>query len=97
MSSSFGHWVEIEGERYGHVIDPRTGMPLTEPRQAVIVARDATLAEALSKALLILSPEQGLALVESQADCEGLLIEAGGAQRRTPGWDAATRWLPAPS
>jgi thiamine biosynthesis lipoprotein len=96
VSSSFGHWVEIEGRRYGHVIDPRTGVPLGESRQAVIVARDATLAEALSKALLILTPAEGLALVESQPECEGLLVEAGGRQRRTTGFDAATRWLPAP-
>jgi len=95
VSSSFGHWLEIGGRRYGHVIDPRSGRPLTEPRQAVIVARDATLAEALSKALLILSPEDGLALVESQPDCEGMLVVAGGDQLRTPGWDEATRWLPA--
>jgi thiamine biosynthesis lipoprotein len=96
VSSSFGHWVEIAGRRYGHVIDPRSGRPLTEPRQAVIVAQDATLAEALSKALLILSPEVGLSLVESQPACEGLLVIAGGGQLRTSGWDTATRWLPGP-
>jgi thiamine biosynthesis lipoprotein len=96
VSSSFGHWVEIDGHRYGHVIDPRSGLPLSEPRQAVIVARDATLAEALSKALLILTPEEGLAVVEAEPDCEGLLVESGGAQRRTSGWDAATSWLPTP-
>jgi len=97
VSSSFGHWVEIGGRRYGHVIDPRSGQPLVEPRQAVIVARDATLAEALSKALLILSPEAGLALVESQSGCEGLLVVAGGAELRTSGWDVATDWLPRPA
>ena len=96
VSSSFGNWVEIGGRRYGHVIDPRSGWPLTEPRQAVIVAQDATLAEALSKALLILSPEVGLALVEAQPGCEGLLVVAGGDQFRTSGWDTATRWLPGP-
>ena len=77
-------------------VDPRSGRPLTEPRQAVIVARDATLAEALSKALLILSPEVGLSLVESQPSCEGLLFVAGCAQLRTSGWDGATHWLPGP-
>jgi thiamine biosynthesis lipoprotein len=96
VSSSFGHWVEVGGRRYGHVIDPRSGRPLTEPRQAVIVAHDATLAEALSKALLILSPEAGLALLESQPGCEGLLVVAGGDRLRTSGWDSATRWLPGP-
>jgi thiamine biosynthesis lipoprotein len=97
VSSSFGHWVEIGGRRYGHVIDPRSGQPLSEPRQAVVVAQDATLAEALSKALLILRPEAGLALIESQPGCEGLLVVAGGGQQRTSGWDSATHWLPGPA
>jgi thiamine biosynthesis lipoprotein len=94
VSSSFGQWVEIGGRRYGHVIDPRSGRPLTVARQAVVIAGDATLAEALSKALLILEPAVGLAVIEAQPGCEGLLVEAGGRTHTTSGWAAATRWAP---
>jgi len=94
VSSSFGHWLDIGGVRYGHVIDPRTGRPLSTPREAVIVAPDATLAEALSKALLILPPDEGLALVEAQPGCEGMLVDGEGDPRTTPGWQRATRWAP---
>jgi thiamine biosynthesis lipoprotein len=94
VSSSFGHWIEIGGHRYGHVIDPRTGRPLTRPLQALIVAPDATLAEALSKALLVLPPEEGVALVARERGCEGMLVDAGGRAWKTPGWDRATRWTP---
>jgi thiamine biosynthesis lipoprotein len=41
------------GRAYGHIIDPRSGRPLTEDAVAVIVVRSATDAEAYSKALLI--------------------------------------------
>ena len=44
-----------------------------------------------------MSPEVGLALLETQPDCEGLLVKAGGERLRTSGWDAATSWLPAPA
>jgi thiamine biosynthesis lipoprotein len=94
ISSSFGHWIEMGGRRYGHVIDPRTGRPLTRLLQALVVAPDATLAEALSKALLILSPEEGVALVASQSGCEGMLVDAAGRAWKTPGWDRATLWTP---
>jgi thiamine biosynthesis lipoprotein len=97
VSSSFGHWIEIGGRRYGHVIDPRTGRPLTRLLQALIVAPDATLAEALSKALLVLPPEEGVALVASRSGCEGMLVDAAGRAWKTPGWDRTTRWTPAPS
>jgi len=97
VSGSQGQWVEIGGRRYGHIIDPRTGEPLLRARQAVVVSRSATLAEALSLALLVLEPTEGLALVGGQPGCEGLLIEADGQLRSTPGWGAAVHFEPLPA
>ena len=94
VSGSFGHSIEIGGRRYGHVIDPRSGLPLERRRQAVVVARNATLAEALSKALLILGEKEGIALVAAQAGCEGMLVDAEGGSWETPGWRAAVRFEP---
>lgn len=92
VSGSLGQWSEIGGQRYGHIIDPRSGQPLLRSRQALVVAPRAALAEALSTALLILDAESGLALVAAQPDCHGLLIEGSGALRGTPGWEAALRF-----
>lgn len=89
VSGSLGQWSEIGGRRYGHVLDPRSGQPLVRARQAAIVARSGALAEALSKALLILGEEEGVALVESQPGAEGLLLDADGSVWRTSGWNEA--------
>jgi len=89
-----GQWVEIDGRRYGHIIDPRSGELLMRARAAVVVSQRAALAEALSLALLVLDAETGLALVAAEPDCEGLLIEGDGALRSTPGWEAAVRFEP---
>lgn len=94
VSGSLGQWVEIGGRRFGHVIDPRSGAALTHRRQALVVARDATLAEALSKAVLVLGEREGLALVDAQEGCEALLVDADGGIWRTPGWNAATGFAP---
>ena len=51
---------------------------------------DATLAEALSKALLVLGESEGLGLVEAQPGCEALLVDADRGAWRTTGWDAVT-------
>jgi thiamine biosynthesis lipoprotein len=90
VSGSLGQSTEIEGRRYGHVLDPRSGEPLMRPREALVVAPSATLAEALSKALLVLGEVEGLALVAAQAECEGLLLDADGRRFATPGWREAT-------
>lgn len=89
LSGSLGDWTEIAGRRYGHVIDPRSGQALTRAAQAAVLAPSGALAEALSKALLVLPPREGLALLESRPGVEGLLVEADGSARASPGWDRA--------
>ena len=97
VSGSLGQWSEIAGRRYGHVLDPRTGEPLTERREAIVVTRDATVAEALSKALLVLGPHDGIALVEDWPDAEALLLDADGRSWRTRAWDRETHFEPVPA
>lgn len=92
ISSNLGQSSEIGGVRYGHVIDPRSGMALTRTAQASVVASDATLAEALSTALLVLPPEEGLALVESLPGAEARLSDGDGRVAATPGWSRVTRF-----
>ncbi len=94
VSGSLGQFVEIAGRRYGHVLDPRSGEPLTRRRQALVVAPDATLAEALSKALLVLGEVEGLALIAAEG-CEALLVDADGGRWATPGWAESVAFQPA--
>lgn len=86
VSSSLGQWTEIEGERYGHVIDPRSGRPLRRLALAAVVSGNAALAEVLSTALLILDEAEGLALIESLPQTEALLVEGTGRRATTSGW-----------
>jgi thiamine biosynthesis lipoprotein len=96
VSGSLGQWFEIGGRRYGHVLDPRSGQPLLRRRQALVVAPDAALAEALSKALLVLGEDEGIALVHAQPGCAALLVDADGGRWETPGWAEAVSFEPAP-
>ena len=86
VSGSLGQTFVVNGNRYGHVIDPRSGEPLRRDLLACVIAPNATQAEALSKALLILGEHQGIALLQRFPGVEGLLVEAGGRRWLTPGW-----------
>jgi thiamine biosynthesis lipoprotein len=98
FSESFGAASEIAGRRYGHVIDPRTGWPLQEPLAAIALAPDGATAEALTKALLVLGPGEGLAVLATLPGAEGLVIDATGALHESPGFRRATGFAPlAPS
>jgi thiamine biosynthesis lipoprotein ApbE len=72
------------------VLDPRSGEPLTRRREALVVTPNATLAEALSKALLVLGEGEGIALIEAQEDCEALLLDEAGGAWATSGWQLRT-------
>jgi thiamine biosynthesis lipoprotein len=74
VASSGDTWqfVEIDGVRYSHIVDPRTGMALTDRLLATVVAPDATTADVLASAVSVLGPEEGLALIENWNDqCSG--------------------------
>jgi len=57
--------VEIDGARYSHIVDPRTGIGLTDHSLVTVIARDGTTADALATAVSVLGPKAGLKLIES--------------------------------
>jgi thiamine biosynthesis lipoprotein len=66
----------LDGKRYHHIIDPRTGFPATASRSVTIWAKDAFTADALDDAVFILGVEKGLALVESIDDAGAIIVDA---------------------
>jgi FAD:protein FMN transferase len=58
-------FVEIDGTRYSHVIDPRTGLGLTQQYAATVLARDGMTSDSLSTAACVLGPEEGAKLAKS--------------------------------
>jgi thiamine biosynthesis lipoprotein len=46
-------YVDVDGVRYGHVLDPRTGWPASGVLSASVVCRRAAIADALSTAFLV--------------------------------------------
>lgn len=70
-----------------HVLDPRTGMPVPHVLGATVVADRAADADALSTALIVLPPEQGLAMIDQRPNTAAHLVAAGGLQSASELWD----------
>jgi thiamine biosynthesis lipoprotein len=83
-SGDYEHFFMADGVRYHHIIDPQTGYPATKSRSATVMAKDATTSDAYTKALFILGPEKGMALMESLG-VEGVLVGADNRVLSTPG------------
>ncbi|MGZ8898540.1 MAG: FAD:protein FMN transferase [Limisphaerales bacterium] len=64
-----------DGRRYGHIIDPRTGYPVSNGVLSVsVVAPLCSLAGALSTAAFILGAQDGIALIDSIWNAEGCVL-----------------------
>lgn len=66
---------EVNGRRYGHIVDPRTGEPVHNTCLAVnIVAPTCTQAGMLSTAAFVLGAEAGLKLIDAQPATAGAIV-----------------------
>lgn len=71
---AFQH-VEINGVRYSHIVDPRTGLGITDRSTVVVVAKTCLAVDAWSTTVSILGPEQGIKkLVESHPEAAAMII-----------------------
>ncbi len=77
-SGDYERFALINGKRYSHIIDPRTGWPAKGLRSATIVCPDAELADALATSVMVLGPEKGLALIDQLNGIEALLVTEEG-------------------
>jgi FAD:protein FMN transferase len=73
-SGNYERFVEIDGKRFAHIVDPRTGRPVAGMAGVTVVAPSATVADALSTALYVLGPQEGAALLRTRPDCEALFV-----------------------
>jgi thiamine biosynthesis lipoprotein len=73
-SGHYERFVVINGVRYTHIIDGRSGRPVAGMAGVTVIAPDAMTADALSTALFILGPRDGLKMLARYTGCEALWV-----------------------
>lgn len=56
--------VEIAGKRYSHIVDPHTGVGLTDHSLVTVIGRDGMTSDALSTSVSVIGPQRGIRLVK---------------------------------
>lgn len=57
-------FVEIDGKKYAHILDPKTGIGFAEPHQISVIAKDGTISDWISTALYLMPQEKGKRLAK---------------------------------
>ena len=73
-SGDYERYVIFDGKRYAHIIDPRTGYPVTGLKSVTIICPDAELADALATSVFVLGEKKGLELINQLKGIECLLV-----------------------
>jgi len=73
-SGDYQQFVLIEGRRYSHIIDRKTGASAQGLSSVTIIADNATDADALATAVSVMGSEKGLALIEKLPATEAIFI-----------------------
>ena len=74
-SGDYEKCVTIDGVRYSHTIDPKTGFPAKSMKSVTVIAPFAELADALCTPLMIMGPEVGLNMINQVAGVECIIID----------------------
>ncbi len=73
---AFQH-VTIDGTRYSHIVDPRTGLGLTDQSGVTVIAPDCTTADSMATAVSVMGPTAGLEFVEATPAAAAFIVRAG--------------------
>lgn len=77
-SGDYENFIEIEGKRYSHILDPRTGWPVEELRSVTIICPDGELADALATGVSVMGVREGLDMVNRLRGVEAMLVDRDG-------------------
>jgi thiamine biosynthesis lipoprotein len=84
-SGDYERFVLKDGKRYHHILDPRTGYPVTHTRSVTVLAPTSFLADTLDTAVFVLGAEKGMQLVQSVPGAEAVIVDAKNQVHVSPG------------
>jgi thiamine biosynthesis lipoprotein len=83
-SGDYQRFFIMEGVRYHHLINPKTGFPANHCRSVTVITESAALTDAFSTGIFIMGPEKGLEVLE-KLGMDGIIVDRNGMALTTSG------------
>jgi thiamine biosynthesis lipoprotein len=74
-SGNYEKYILVDGKKYSHTINPRTGLPVTGIKSVTILCPNAEIADAMATPVMIMGIRAGLDLVNQIQHIEAVLID----------------------
>lgn len=89
-SGDYERYFIDNGERIHHIINPKTGRSASASWSATVIGPDAMTTDALSTTIFILGAVEGIALVETLAEIDAIIIDSNGKVHYSSGFQDPT-------
>lgn len=74
-SGNYEKFAVIDGKKYSHTINPRTGLPVTGIKSVTIISTNAEIADAMATPVTIMGVRAGLDMINQMKDIEAIIID----------------------
>lgn len=86
-SGDYEQYFEKDNKRYHHIINPANGLPALETQAVTILTQKNIDADALATGIFVMGPLDGLQIIESLTNVEGLIVDSSGTILKSSGFD----------
>ncbi len=73
-SGNYEKFVMIDGKKYSHTIDPKTGLPISGIKSVTIISANAEVADAMATPVMIMGVKAGLHMINQIKHIEAIII-----------------------
>lgn len=73
-SGNYEKYAEINGKRYSHIINPKTGFPSTELTSVTVIGENAEMCNGFSTSIMVLGSKKGIELVKKHPEYQYIIL-----------------------
>jgi thiamine biosynthesis lipoprotein len=74
-SGNYEKFIVVDGKKYSHTINPRTGLPVTGIKSVTIITTNAEIADAMATPVMIMGINTGLDMINQMKNIEAVIID----------------------
>jgi FAD:protein FMN transferase len=74
-SGNYEKFILVNGQKYSHTINPKTGLPIRGIKSVTIICRNAEIADAMATPVMIMGIVPGLHMIDQMNDIEAIVVD----------------------
>jgi len=91
-SGDYEKFIEVDGRRYHHIIDPETGYPLAKNMSVTVITKNCTFADALATGFFSLEPEIAIEITDNLDDVFVMIVDSKNQIHKSKNFEKFLWW-----